>query len=168
MKTKRKMPSCCYSVLGTTNEVILIKYGESGYYNVKNKFIDTLEKAEDFVKTHNEMLGVLPEERLAMEIGSMFGWNVTGADPQCYLNKSTFVSSEIVEGDVATKGMTILYPIKGELYEYNLLNETRHFLLAENLPEYFPNVRYVEIDGKKFIPVELRKGKKIPIIMHLM
>jgi len=33
---------------------------------------------------NNERLGVTQEQRLAMECGSMHGWDVPGADPKAY------------------------------------------------------------------------------------
>ena len=82
-KLAEGLPEMCFSVLPDTGQLICIKRGESGYYpsdwntNDKERNIQIADDA-------NESLGVTPEQRQAMEVGSMFGWNVLGADPQTY------------------------------------------------------------------------------------
>ena len=82
-KLAEGLPEMCFSTLKTTGELICIKRGESGYYpstwSSTNKE-ENVEKADQL----NEELGVTPEQRQAMEIGSMAGWNVPGADPANY------------------------------------------------------------------------------------
>ena len=80
-----KLPDACYSVNNTTGEVIIIKNGETGYYPTTYSFKG--EKAKEFVKKANKELGVTCAQQHAMEIGSMFGWDVPGADPDNAINK---------------------------------------------------------------------------------
>lgn len=78
-----KLPPICYTYLrGGNKEVIAIKNGENGYYEVITN------------ATPEQMNSQLPRvptaaEILAMEAGSMFGWQVPGANPDTYadLNK---------------------------------------------------------------------------------
>lgn len=77
------LPEMCFSVLPDTGALICIKRGESGYYpsdwNTSDK-----ERNLQIRDDANESLGVTDAQRHAMEVGSMFGWNVPGADPKSY------------------------------------------------------------------------------------
>ena len=77
------LPAHCYSVLNTTGELIILKRGESGYYRCEASTNDKDENI-DLADEYNEHLNVTPAQRQAMEIGSMFGWDVPGADPANY------------------------------------------------------------------------------------
>ena len=76
-------PEKCFSTLPSTGQLICIKRGESGYYPSR---WDTGNRAqnEELADKLNENLGVTPTQRQAMEIGSMAGWDVPGADPRHY------------------------------------------------------------------------------------
>jgi hypothetical protein len=95
-----KLPDWCYGMLLTDLSLIVIKVGESGYYpggtlkpmeqqllakiqaltdyNVKKEQMDA------FVDILNLNLKISPAVRRSMEMGSMFGWEVPGADPDAY------------------------------------------------------------------------------------
>jgi len=77
------LPEMCFSVLADTGQLICIKRGESGYYpsdwSTKDK-----ERNIQIADDGNESLGVTPAQRQAMEMGSMFGWELSGADPKNY------------------------------------------------------------------------------------
>jgi len=82
-KIAEGLPEMCFSTLPGTGELICIKRGESGYYpsdwNTPDK-----ERNIEIADDANESLGVTPAQRQAMEVGSMFGWDVPGADPGNY------------------------------------------------------------------------------------
>ena len=77
------LPEHCFSTLGFTGELILIKRGESGYYHSVWS-TDSKEENIELADLYNERLGVTPAQRQAMEVGSMLGWDLTGADPHKY------------------------------------------------------------------------------------
>ena len=77
------LPEMCFSTLMTTGQLICIKRGESGYYPSKWDTGDK-ERNVEMADKLNENLGVTPAQRQAMEIGSMAGWEVPGADPKNY------------------------------------------------------------------------------------
>ena len=64
-------------------DLICIRRGESGYYPSD---WDTGDKEQnvELADKMNEKLGVSPIQRQAMEVGSMCGWDVPGADPAKY------------------------------------------------------------------------------------
>lgn len=82
---QEKLPDLCYTRLlagAPGRRIGIIKKGESGYYgcDYDNPSL-TNEQVEELVNHLNERLGVTTAQRDAMEIGSMFGWDVKGADP---------------------------------------------------------------------------------------
>ena len=78
-----ELPDFCYSYNDTTGEIIVIKKGVEGYYPSNIKLDDTLtgnerkQQAEELIKEQNEILGVTDDQRLQMELNSMFGWDDT-------------------------------------------------------------------------------------------
>ena len=74
------LPELCFSTLGSTGDLIIIKRGETGYYP---STWNTPDRAENkrLADYNNAQLGVTAAQRRAMEIGSMAGWDVPGADP---------------------------------------------------------------------------------------
>ena len=77
------LPEICFSTLKSTGDLICIRRGESGYYPSD---WDTGDKEQnvELADKMNEKLGVSPIQRQAMEVGSMCGWDVPGADPAKY------------------------------------------------------------------------------------
>lgn len=83
-KVAEGLPELCFSTLLTTGDLICIKRGETGYYTSEWDTGDK-EKNVELADQLNEQLGVTMWQRKAMEVGSMCGWNVPGADPAKYL-----------------------------------------------------------------------------------
>ncbi len=77
------LPEMCFSTLPSTGQLICIKRGESGCYPSEWDTGDKIKNV-DLADDLNEKLGVTPAQRQAMEIGSIAGWDVPGADPANY------------------------------------------------------------------------------------
>ena len=77
MRTE-KLPEYCYARLISDNSPIKIIRGESGYYPQPEYF--DVEKL-------NRLSNVTPEQQEAMLVGSMFGWDVPGANPDVYIGR---------------------------------------------------------------------------------
>ena len=89
-----ELPDFCYSYNETTGEIIVIKKGVEGYYPSNIRLDNTLsgderkQQAEELIKEQNEILGVTDDQRLQMELNSMFGWDDTKIENK-KLNEST-------------------------------------------------------------------------------
>ena len=80
---RNDLPETCFSILPSSGQLIIIRCGERGYYPSE---WDTGDKEQnvELADELNEKLGVSPIQRQAMEVGSMAGWDVPGADPAKY------------------------------------------------------------------------------------
>jgi len=74
----RGLPRYSYAYLPTTKEEIRIDFAESGYTPVR------MQGNGRAANEMNRELGITPAQAEAMKVGSMFGWNVPGADPKNY------------------------------------------------------------------------------------
>lgn len=77
------LPDKCYAVLPSSDEIIIIKKGESGYYRTDHYGHDRAETL-GIVNEYNERDGVSRAQTAAMLAGSMFGWDTPAADPKSY------------------------------------------------------------------------------------
>lgn len=84
----RKLPETCYSVLPSTGALIVLRCGEKGYYESLADTNDR-EKNQKIADKENASLGVTYEQVRAMEVGSMFGWDVPGCDPDIWVRKES-------------------------------------------------------------------------------
>jgi len=75
LEVLKKLPPMCAAKMPGTGEPILIKRGEMGYYG-RNPNFD--------VDAYNKERGITRYQVEAMLVGSMFGWEVPGADPDLY------------------------------------------------------------------------------------
>ena len=93
------LPELCFSTMPGTGELICIKRGESGYYP-SDWNTSSREHNRQIADEQNRRLGVTAAQKEAMMCGSMFGWNVPGADP-------AFVEKMQQKQESQTGGMTL-------------------------------------------------------------
>lgn len=74
-----KLPEMCAVINPLNRRPILLKAGQKGFYPYDELTIT--------VREFNESLGVEPAQVNAMYFGSLFGFDVPGADPDNDLNK---------------------------------------------------------------------------------
>ena len=75
LEVLKKLPPMCAAKMPGTGEPIIIKRGVKGYWKANPK-LD--------VDGYNKSQGVTRYQVEAMLAGSMFGWEVPGADPDLY------------------------------------------------------------------------------------
>ena len=80
---RSSLPETCYGTLGSTGDIIIIKKAETGYYktDIEGGSKDQNRQVAD---EYNRKLGVSKAQAEAMSAGSLFGWDVSGADPKSY------------------------------------------------------------------------------------
>lgn len=86
------LPSYCTSVLKSTGDLIFLRRGMTGYY--PSPFAKKGDRAgnEALSEQINAQFGYTKAQVAAIEAGSMFGWNVPGADPSRYDGEGRFIS----------------------------------------------------------------------------
>ena len=77
------LPDSCYCVLPGSDEIIIVKKGESGYYRT-DKYGHDRADALDIVDDCNRIARITKAQSEAMLAGSMFGWDTPAADPKNY------------------------------------------------------------------------------------
>ncbi len=77
------LPDKCYNVLPNSDEIIIVRKGESGYYHT-DKYGHDRAHAQAIVDECNAQLNVTKAQAAAMLAGSMFGWHIPAADPKDY------------------------------------------------------------------------------------
>lgn len=87
MMHQTRLPDLCFSVRAATGELTCIKKGIQGCFRSEWNTND-VEKNRATAAYMNEKLGVSDAQVKAMVFGSMFGWNLPGADPKSYMKVS--------------------------------------------------------------------------------
>ena len=94
------LPEYCYGVKLSTGEVIKIKAGESGYYktdvepSINPRLSIKIAEASQIADEKNASIGVTKAQRMAMQFGSQFGWEVPAADPRNYTTEGEWIKSK--------------------------------------------------------------------------
>ncbi len=80
---RSSLPEQCYIFVESKNIIAIVKKGCEGYYPT-DLGTDDAEKNKELVKLMNTKNNILPNQVEAMMAGSLFGWNVPGANPKNY------------------------------------------------------------------------------------
>lgn len=80
---RSSLPERCFSVLPSSGELILIARGRQGYSPCTDSTGDPAQN-QTLADVRNQRSGVTRAQEAAMLTGSMFGWEVAGADPRSY------------------------------------------------------------------------------------
>lgn len=98
LENLKKLPDMCAKPHPYNGTVIIIKRGVMGYYDApallqyaSGRGLTTAEKIEAF----NEAHGATKRHIAAMEVGSMFGWEIPAADIDLYDDDGKPIRSKI-------------------------------------------------------------------------
>lgn len=92
---QKKLPELCYiKVPGNEpgRRIGVVKRGERGYHltDFDNGKVSQ-DVVEEVIREMNEALGISHEQETAMLVGSMFGWDVPGANPEAWIKHDASV-----------------------------------------------------------------------------
>lgn len=88
VNTFEGLPEQCWGVLYSSNELILIKRGVKGYFPQREENAPYPVENVDHL---NNSLGVTKGQRMAMEQGSMFGWDTPASNPANYDDEGNWI-----------------------------------------------------------------------------
>lgn len=77
------LPSICYAVHNESGKIIIIRKGETGYYDPGIITKDS-EESRNMADEYNAIRGISKAQAAAMYWGSLFGFETPGADPKSY------------------------------------------------------------------------------------
>jgi hypothetical protein len=89
------VPEMCVAILQPEGVLIGIKRGQRGYFQMYDGMVKG-DAAKLVADRFNDALHVLPQQREAMLVGSMMGWDCPAARPDSDLHRSaqTYGSGE--------------------------------------------------------------------------
>ena len=90
---RSSLPEHCYAYLPTTQEIGIVRKGESGYYHSDLSPVYG-QDGKVFVEELNRQGGVTKAQAEAMIAGSMFGWGCPAADPANYDENGTLLKAK--------------------------------------------------------------------------
>lgn len=124
---RNELPDFCLSTLPSSGQLIILRKGERGYY-ASEWDTGKREENQNIAREHNRRRGISDIQEAAMSAGSMFGWNLPGADPQWYLDNARYVNATTAKGHIKDPVMSIYYPVDDFLLQYEILGEAKMYL----------------------------------------
>ena len=157
---RNELPETCLATLPGMGDLIVIKRGETGYYRSDWETGDKA-KNQEIADFHNSKCGITPAQVEAMRTGSMFGFHVPGANPQIYFDEAQCVRSSTLGSVTVIKDpvSSLLSPVKGNLYLYQVAGKESLYVDAVALPEALMGMSsdYIilpdMVGGKPLVPV---------------
>ena len=130
---RNELPDFCLSTLPSTGQLIILRKGECGYY-ASDWDTGNREENQNIAREHNRRRGISDIQEAAMSAGSMFGWNLPGADPQWYLDNARYVNATTAKGHLKDPVMSIYYPVDDFLLRYEVMGKEKLYLPVSALP----------------------------------
>ena len=87
------LPASCMAVITTTGDLVNIRRGMTGYYPSAWNVPGDRKRNEETAAFHNAQYELTKAQCAAMVCGSMFGWDVPGANPAMYDENGQFRSA---------------------------------------------------------------------------
>lgn len=157
---RNDLPETCFATLPGTGDLIILKRGEKGYYRSDWETGDKTENQE-IANHHNRRCGINPAQVEAMQIGSMCGFHVLGANPQIYFDEAQYIQSYEIgfKGTLKDPFRTICYPVEGNIYQYQVARGMVCYLEPSDVPKYMMGASggfaflMDMVQGKPLVPV---------------
>lgn len=87
---RSSLPEKCFSFLGETGEIVVIKKGESGY-EPTGQWAKGGQTPQEGADALNEMNGITKAQVAAMKAGAFSGWASPAADPKNYNEQGDYI-----------------------------------------------------------------------------
>ncbi len=159
---RNDLPETCFAVMPGEGSLIILKRGEKGYYRSDWETGDKVQN-KNIADWHNQRSSITPAQVMAMQVGSMYGFDVPGADPQRYFDGAHYVGSHSLSaGAVLYADDTLHEQVGGHVYQYQIAGETCFYLDPALIPESMmgkQSDRILQADmvhGEPLIPVTLK------------
>lgn len=81
---RSSLPDFCYTYIESENKVGVIRKGFTGYFECTKAYTGKPSEVRSMAEELNRKAGITKAQAEAMKCGSLFGWNVKGADPKNY------------------------------------------------------------------------------------
>ena len=157
---RNELPETCLATLPGMGDLIVIRRGETGYYRSDWETGDK-EKNQEIADLHNRKRGITPAQVQAMQVGSMCGFHVPGANPQIYFDEAQCIRSSApgVGEFITDPKMSLSSDIKGSLYLYQVAGKESLYVDVTSVPDSIINMKsdYIIlpdlVGGKPLVPV---------------
>ena len=169
---RNELPLFCYTTLRETGELVLIKQYEKGYFKTDYDSGDR-NKNKEMEEFLNRKYGITPVQKEALHCGSLFGWHHSFTNPQGYMDKAVLDKSEMISGHIKDPVMSVMYPVKGNLYQYYVAGYKMHYLDLSALPAGYmgKDATYVMIpdliQGIPLMPVRVKIADNGSYVLEL-
>jgi len=159
---RNDLPETCFSTLPGMGDLIILKRGETGYYRSDWETGDKAQNKE-IASEHNRSRGITPAQVKAMEAGSMFGFDVPGADPQFYFDEAMLVRTHPLGlGAVLYAVNSFHENVTGCVHQYQIAGKMCFYLELASISKSMMDVDSDGIlwpdmvHGKPLVPVSLK------------
>ncbi len=164
---RNDLPEACLSTLPSTGELIVLKRGENSY---THSDWDTGNRAanKEYVSRRNCEMGITPAQAKAMQIGSMFGFDKPGADPQYYFDRAFLADTLPLEqcGYLDDPAGAFRDSVCGNLLWYQIAGERCSYLPLSSIPETMMGAKGEAVlladlvNGTPLVPVSVFDERK--------
>lgn len=160
---RNNLPETCFSILSGEGSLVILKRGEKGYFR-SDLDSGNVEENRKIAEFENHQRGINPAQVMAMQIGSMCGFDAPGADPQIYFDEARPADSRFPGWN------TVLYDphsaiqeqIAGVFHQYQIAGKTCCYIDPAVMPDsmmsaYSGNIILPDmVCGKPLIPVTVK------------
>lgn len=163
---RNELPEVCFSTLPDRGDLIIIKRGEAGY-RISDWSTGDKKTNQALADVQNHKRGITPAQVQAMEIGSMYGFDVPGTNPQSFYDEAVYAKSYRLGSNVTIshpKRAAVSAVIRGNLFLYYIAKKKCFYIEPQSMPEILlskqSNIILLPdmVSGRPLIPVITQSG----------